>query len=460
MTKQEGKVTSVMGQVVEIAFRSEKPNIHDVLVIKNDPKIKLEVYSSTSSDTFYCLVLTSMSSIKRGDVVVNTGEPVQFPVGDGSLGRSVDLFGKPHDGGPPLKDVSMAPIHKKIIPDKTVVTTEILETGIKVVDLFVPLIKGEKMGLFGGAGVGKTLLLSEILNNVVVSAKSHDSISIYSGVGERAREGFELYETLKKTGAMKYSSLVIGPMGENPAFRFLSAYSAVTLAEYFRDSKNKNVLFFLDNIFRFAQAGNELSILTNTIPSEDGYQATLESEMANLHERLTSRKSGVVTSIEAVYVPADDLLDHGVQAIFPYLDSVLILSRDIYQQGILPAVDILESTSAALNPKVVGQLHYDVALEAKSVVKKSTSLERIVSLVGEAELSAEDRIIFQRGKKIKNYMTQRFFVAASQKGEPGKFVPVRSTIADVKAILEGKWDTVPEEKFLYVGALSELNGGR
>lgn len=458
MANIQGKVVGVRGQVVEVSFVSEKPSIHDVLVLKDNPNIKLEVYSSTSSDIFYCLTLTSMSSIKRGDLVIDTGEPVQFPVGDSLLGRSVDLFGNPHDGGPPVKNVSMAPIHKRIVSDNTVITNEILETGIKVVDLFVPLIKGEKMGLFGGAGVGKTLLLSEILNNVVVSAKKHDSVSIYSGVGERAREGFELYEALKKTGALQYSSLVIGPMGENPAFRFLSAYSAVTLAEHFRDNEQKNVLFFLDNIFRFAQAGNELSILTNTIPSEDGYQATLESEMANLHERLTSRKSGVLTSIEAVYVPADDLLDHGVQAIFPYLDSVLILSRDVYQQGILPAVDILESTSAALNPKVVGQAHYDVALEAKSVVKKSTSLERIVSLVGEAELSTEDRTIFQRGRKIKNYMTQRFFVAANQKGEPGKYVPVKSTISDVKSILDGKWDGVPEDKFLFIGSLGEING--
>lgn len=311
------------------------------------------------------------------------------------------------------------------------------------------------MGLFGGAGVGKTLLLTEMLNNIVGLQKGK-SVSVFAGIGERSREALELLQALAKSKALAYSSLVFGPMGENPAVRFLSAFSAVTLAEYFRDVEGKNILFFADNIFRFAQAGNELSTLTGSLPSEDGYQPTLESEMAQFHERLVSTKKAIVSTIEAVYVPADDLLDHGVQAIFPYLDSTVILSRGVYQKGILPAVDVLGSSSSALTPALVGEAHYQTVLDAKALLKQAVALERIASLVGESELSQTDLLAFKRARKIQNFMSQRFFVAETQKGEKGKFVPVKSTVQDVADILKGKYDTVPEESFLFIGSASEI----
>jgi len=311
------------------------------------------------------------------------------------------------------------------------------------------------MGLFGGAGVGKTILLTEILHNIVGRTLS-SSVSIFAGIGERAREGLELYEALKLSGVMQNSSLIFGPMGENPAVRFLAAYSAATLAEYFRDEKKKNILFFIDNVYRFAQAGNELSVLTSTLPSEDGYQATLESEMADFHERLIPTNSAAITTIEAIYVPADDLLDHGVQAIFPYLESTVVLSRSLYQEGLLPAIDILNSTAASLNRNIVGDLHYESAIRAKTILKKAESLERIVSLVGESELSAEDQLVYRRAKKIRNYMTQRFFVAETQTGKKGVYVDIKTAVEDLKAIIEGICDHIPEDKLLYIGSISEI----
>lgn len=314
------------------------------------------------------------------------------------------------------------------------------------------------MGLFGGAGVGKTILLTEILNNVV-KKEENKSVSVFAGIGERAREGYELHESLKQTGVIDSTTLIFGPMGENPAVRFLSAFSAATLAEYFRDKEKQNVLFFVDNIFRYAQAGNELSTLTSNLPSEGGYQATLESEMAEFHERLVSTKTASITSVEAVYVPADDLLDHGVQAVFPYLDSVVVLSRDLYQQGLLPAVDIISSSSASLSAGVVGDFHYEVATQAKTILKQAESLERIVSLVGQAELSPEDQLIYNRAKKIRNFMTQRFFVAEAQRGKEGSYVSVEETAKGVNGILVGKYDQIPEDKFMFIGSIEEVEKG-
>jgi F-type H+/Na+-transporting ATPase subunit beta len=331
---------------------------------------------------------------------------------------------------------------------------QVLETGIKVVDFFAPMVEGGKTGLFGGAGVGKTMLLTELLHNVVGKSEGK-TVSVFAGVGERSREGLELYESLKLSGVFGATSLIFGQMGENPVVRFLSALSAVTLAEYFRDEEQKNVLFFIDNVFRLAQAGNELSVLTDVLPSEDGYQPTLEAEMANFHERLISTQSGMVTTIEAIYVPADDLLDHAVQAVFPYLDSSLVLSRDVYQQGLLPAVDILASTSSWLTPGIVGEDHYQAALGAKSILEKMQSLERIVSLMGMAELSPEGQLIYTRGKKIRNYMTQNFYVASVQKGAEGVYVPRETTVNDVKRIMAGEFDRVEEEAFMYIGTADE-----
>ncbi len=451
-----GRVKSVKGQVVEIEFKGLMPAPHDQLYLESDPDIRFEVYSSSSPNTFYCLALSRTNSLFRGAKVVNTGSPIKFPVGDGLLGRVVDIFGRPIDGGVDIETEDSIPIHKsyKNIADiKTDV--EIAETGIKAIDVFAPLAKGGKMGLFGGAGVGKTILLTEILHNIIGRDKQR-TVSIFAGIGERAREGLELYEALKASGVASFSSLVFGPMGENPAVRFLAAFSAVTLAEYFRDEKKKNVLFFVDNVYRFAQAGNELSTLTSTIPSEDGYQPTLEGEMADFHERLVANQNASITTIEAIYVPADDLLDHGVQTILPYLESVVVLSRRMYQEGLLPAIDIISSTSTFLNPKMVGDLHYETAIAAKAILKQAESLERIVSLVGESELSVEDQLTYHRAKKIRNYMTQNFFVTEGQRGQKGAYVNVRTAIEDLRGIISGKYDHIPEDKFRFIGSISDI----
>jgi F-type H+-transporting ATPase subunit beta len=427
--------------------------------LEGDPDIRFEVYSSSAVDTFYCLTLARTNSLYRGAKVINTGNPLMFPAGENLLGRIVDIFGRPIDAQGDIEYGSTIPIHKKLNRIKDLVTkVEILETGIKIIDIFAPLSKGGKMGLFGGAGVGKTILLTEILHNVVFRNKSK-SVSVFAGVGERTREGLELYESLKEGGVLSQTALIYGFMGENPAIRFLSAYSSASLAEYFRDELKKDVLFFIDNVFRLAQAGSELSILTETIPSEDGYQPTLESEMADFHERLVATQSGSISTIEAIYVPADDLLDHGVQSIFPYLESVVVLSRRMYQEGLLPAVDILSTNSTLLNSKIVGNLHFETAVKAKAIIKQAEGFERIVSLVGESELSVEDQAIYRRAKKIKNYMTQNFFVAESQRELKGSYVGIKTAIEDLNGIINGSYDQIPEEKFRYIGSVSEIKNG-
>jgi F-type H+/Na+-transporting ATPase subunit beta len=454
--ENEGKIVSVIGQVVEVEFRHNKPAIHDLLILKEQNESKLEVYSSSSSNRFYCLALSNEEFMYRGATVVNTNQQILFPVGKELLGRVVDIFGNAIDSDKEIKAQNQRSIHKPVITAENIVANqEVLETGIKVIDIFSPLLKGGKMGLFGGAGVGKTILLTEILHNIV-GRFADKSVSVFAGIGERSREGLELYKALINSGVIENSSLIYGPMGENPAIRFLAAYSAATLAEYFRDEEKKDILFFIDNAYRFAQAGNELSTLTSNLPSEDGYQATLESEMAEFHERLVSTKNASITTIEAIYVPSDDILDHGVQVIFPYLDTMIVLSRQMYQQGILPAVDILSSSSTTLHPKVVGQKHFECALRAKGILKKAESLERIVSLVGEAELSGEDQFIYKRARKIKNFMTQRFFVTEAQTAQKGVFIPMKQVIEDLSGIIDGKYDHISEDKFLFIGAIKEI----
>lgn len=454
-SKDTGKVISVKGQVVEVEFLGVKPAINDVLRLVNDDKQIFEVFSSSGPNTFYCLALTPTYKIARGDRVINTQNQVLFPVGKSLLGRVVDIFGNSLDGKGEIEKTNSLPIHRKTVNKNIILEREILETGIKVIDVFAPLLKGGKIGLFGGAGVGKTILLTEILHNIV-AATSGKTVSVFAGIGERSREGLELYESLRASGVMQNSVLIFGPMGENPSVRFLSAFSAAALAEYFRDVDKRDVLFFIDNVYRFAQAGNELSTLTSTLPSEDGYQATLESEMASFQERLNTTSDGAISTIEAIYVPNDDLLDHGVQSIFPYLDSSVVLSRNLYQEGILPAVDILATSSTSLHPSVVGDFHYEVALGAKSILKSAESLERIVSLVGEAELSGSDQVIYHRAKKVKNYMTQNFFVTEAQKEEKGTYVPLKKAIEDLNAIIQGKLDHIPEEKFRFIGSVAEI----
>jgi len=448
-----GSILSVRGQVVDVYFGAEHPVLYEMVQLDREPFTKMEVYASSGKDSYYCLCLQNPQDLRRGDSVMRTGEPVMFPVGPELLGRTVDIFGTPYDSQGDIKAKDLVPIHVGQGASEVATKESQLETGIKVVDLFAPLVKGGKMGLFGGAGVGKTILLTEIMHNIL--GRDENSLSVFGGVGERAREGLELQGALVESDVMKSSTLVFGPMGENPVVRFLSAFAAVSLAEYYRDSLKKDVLFFIDNAFRYAQAGSELSTLMNRLPSEDGYQSTLESEMARFHERLVSTPLNSISAIEAIYVPADDLLDHAVQTIYPYLESVIVLSRDVYQQGLLPAVDILTSTSTALSPKVVGDEHYNVALRAKTVLKEAESLERIVSLVGESELSLEDQQKYRRARKIKNYMTQSFYVSQTQKGSRGSYVPIKTTVADVAAILDGKLDQVDEEQLRYIGSLSE-----
>ncbi len=452
-----GKVVSVKGQIIEAEFSGEKPKIYDVLVYKEDPEIKMEVYTSASPNSFYCLALTTVDKLHHGSDVVDTGQPIKIPVGAELLGRVVDSLGNPQDGMGDLKVKESRPIIAKDVSFSEVnIPSELLETGIKAIDFFTPIVKGGKVGLFGGAGVGKTVIISEVIHNLVI-LNPERNVTVFTGVGERTREGEELFATLKESKVMQGVSLIYGSMGENPALRFRTAFTGVTLAEYYRDTLGKDVLFFIDNIFRFAQSGYELSTLINGIPSEGGYQATLTSEMASFHERLVSTRKNAITTFEAIYVPADDLTDSGVQAIFPYLDSSIVLSRSIYQEGRFPAIDLLSSTSSSLNAETCGDLHYQTALDAQALLKKALALERIVSLIGESELSAEDQVVYKRSKMLKNFMTQNFTVVETQTEKKGVFVSVKDTVKDVRAILDGKIDSLMPEDVLYIGTLKDID---
>ncbi len=455
-----GKIIAIRGQVVEVSFPGEKPSVHDILVLEESPDIKMEVYTSSGPDSYYCLLFADSSALSRGANVINTRKPISIPVGDEVLGRVINFFGLPRDGGKEIQTKDIWSIYRDTpIYAQIALQNEVVITGIKCIDLFSPVLKGGKIGLFGGAGVGKTILLTEIIHNTVeLSPESEGkkkNVSIFAGIGERTREGQELLESLQAGGAMPLTTLVFGHMGENPAIRFLTGYTAVTLAEYFRDVAKRDVFFFADNVFRFAQAGNELSLLMNMIPSEDSYQATLASEMASFHERLVSTNENNITSIEAIYIPNDDILDQGVQSILPYLDSSLILSRSIYQEGRMPAIDLISSTTSTLTPELVSKEHYKTALQAQSTLKKALLLERIVSLIGESELNPEDKLIFKRAKLLKNYMTQSFFTTEKQTGRKGVFVPLETTLKDTNDILNGVYDTVSDEKLLYIGSAEE-----
>lgn len=455
MLNPVGKIKSAVGHIVEVSFVTDHPSLYDILVLENDPTVKMQVYSSKNETTYYCFLLTPAKHLYRNSKVINTNRPIYIRVGDGVLGRAMDVFGTPIDGKGEIDSFDERPIYHNALDYSNISTSqEILETGIKVIDFFSPLIKGGKLGFFGGAGVGKTVFLTEIIHNIVSLSKS-ESVSVFAGIGERIREGQELYESLAEGGVLNAVSLVYGPMSENPAIRFLTGYGAVAVAEYFRDERQKNVLFFIDNIFRFAQAGNELSLLMNTIPSEDGYQASLNSEMAAFHERLSSSKNSYISTIEAIYVPNDDILDQAVQSVLPYLDSSVVISRSRYQEGLLPAVDMLSSASSALNVNVAGELHVNTLVAAQNLLKKAVSLERLVSLVGESELSNEDRIDFVRSRLLSNYMTQNFFVIEKQTGRKGVYVPLKTVIEDVGDILKGTYDSLPEEKLLYVGSAKQ-----
>lgn len=455
--EKQGTIISVEGQVAEVEFLKSPPLAHDIVVLADDPSIKMEVYSSSGSRTYFCVILSENRALARGMKVINSEKPLTVPAGREMLGRVVDAFGEPLDGKPAPHTGDQHPISEEGASYEEISTAgKVLETGVKVIDLFCPFLRGGKIGLLGGAGVGKTVMLTELLHNIVIMRETKDFVSVFAGVGERTREGHELVETLTAKDALKYVAVILGSMGSPPGLRRLTAYSAASLAGYFRDVEKLNVLLFIDNVFRFAQAGNELSMVMRTIPSEDGYQPTLSSEMASFHEKLFSTSRNTISTVEAVYIPNDDILDQAVQSVFAHLNSVVVFSRDRYQENLLPAVDPLSSYSSALSPEVAGELHYRAARDATELLKRALALERVVSLVGESELSPEDRTIYRRARRLRNFMTQRLFVIEDQVGLPGQYVKLETTVKDVVKILRGEYDDVAEDKFLYIGNLDEI----
>ena len=458
--ENRGRILRVEGNVAEVRFFSRMPRIHDVAILEENPAIKMEVFSSSGRvNSFYCLILAhsvSFTAVGRGAHVINTGEAFKIPISAEILGRVIDPLGNPLDGQNIVESREhFAVRNPSLAYGQVAIIKSVMETGIKIIDFFTPLLRGGKLGLVGGAGVGKTVMTTELLHNIVIMKQAKNTVSVFAGIGERTREGHELVEKLRAKDALAKVCIVLGAMSAPPIIRWLTGYTAVTLVEYFRDRVSSDVLFFIDNIYRFAQAGNELSLVMRVIPSEDGYQPTLDSDVATLHERLMSTAQGAVTAIEAIYVPNDDILDQAVQAAFGQLDSVVVFSRDIYQEHLLPAIDPLASYSSALNPQVVGDLHYAVAKEAQRILKRSISLEKVVSLVGESELSPDDRLLYYRAKKIRNFMTQNLFVMEEQSGLPGQYIPLNVTVEDVRRIIAGDYDDVPEEKFLYIGSAKE-----
>ena len=451
-----GKIVSIVGVVLDVKFDNENslPNLLNALVIKlGDKEIVAEVAQHIGDDTVGCISMSATDGLVRGMEAVDTGRPISVPVGDATLGRIFNVLGEPVDEAPAPKNAPELPIHRQAPAYNEIGgTAEILETGIKVVDLLAPYLKGGKIGLFGGAGVGKTVLIQELINNI---AKQHGGISVFAGVGERTREGNDLYHEMKESGVLNKTALVFGQMNEPPGARMRVALSGLTMAEYFRDEQNQDVLLFVDNIFRFTQAGSEVSALLGRMPSAVGYQPTLATEMGNLQERITSTKRGSITSVQAVYVPADDLTDPAPATTFTHLDAKTVLSRQIASLGIFPAVDPLESTSRVLDPKIVGDEHYEVARGVQSILQRYKELQDIIAILGMDELSDEDKLIVARARKIQRFLSQPFTVAEQFTGFQGKYVPVKETIRGFKEILEGKHDDLPESAFLFVGSIDE-----
>ena len=451
-----GKIVSIVGVVLDVNFENEQslPNLLNALVIKlGDQEIVAEVAQHIGDDTVRCIAMSATDGLVRGMEVIDTGKPIAVPVGDKTLGRIFNVLGEPVDGFEAPKDAPRDPIHRPAPEFNEIAgSAEILETGIKVVDLLAPYLKGGKIGLFGGAGVGKTVLIQELINNV---AKQHGGISVFSGVGERTREGNDLYFEMKESGVLNKTALVFGQMNEPPGARMRVALSGLTMAEYFRDKENQDVLLFIDNIFRFTQAGSEVSALLGRMPSAVGYQPTLATEMGALQERITSTKQGSITSVQAVYVPADDLTDPAPATTFTHLDAKTVLSRSIASLGIYPAVDPLESTSRVLDPNIVGEEHYAVARGVQSILQRYKELQDIIAILGMDELGDEDKLIVARARKIQRFLSQPFTVGEQFTGIPGKYVPVKETIRGFKEILEGKHDDLPESAFLFVGTIDE-----
>jgi len=451
----KGVVSQVMGPVVDVCFEEGfLPSIYNALTMRNGEKtLTVEVAQHIGDNIVRCIAMSSTDGLQRGTPVVDTGKTITVPVGRKTLGRIFNVLGDTVDNQPFDKDVERWNIHRPAPGYSDLSTsTEILETGIKVIDLICPFSKGGKIGLFGGAGVGKTVLIMELINNV---AKQHGGLSVFSGVGERTREGNDLYNEMKESGVLSNTTLVYGQMNEPPGARMRVALSGLTMAEYFRDEENQDVLLFIDNIFRFTQAGSEVSALLGRMPSAVGYQPTLATEMGDLQERITSTKKGSITSIQAVYVPADDLTDPAPATTFAHLDATTVLSRSIASQGIYPAVDPLESTSRILSPEILGEEHYNTAREVQRVLQRYQELMDIIAIMGMDELSDEDKTLVQRARKIQRFLSQPFYVSEKFTGIPGTYVPLEETIRGFKEILEGKHDDLPESAFLFVGTIDE-----
>ncbi len=450
-----GYVSQVMGPVVDVRFENSRlPAIYNALTIdKGDKKLTVEVAQHIGDNVVRCIAMSSTDGLKRGMEVIDTERSISVPVGRETLGRIFNVLGDTVDNGEEVKSEERWTIHRHA-PDFDDLSTskEILETGIKVIDLICPYSKGGKIGLFGGAGVGKTVLIMELINNI---AKQHGGLSVFTGVGERTREGNDLYNEMKQSGVLGNTALVYGQMNEPPGARMRVALSGLTMAEYFRDKENQDVLLFIDNIFRFTQAGSEVSALLGRMPSAVGYQPTLATEMGALQERITSTKKGSITSVQAVYVPADDLTDPAPATTFAHLDATTVLSRAISSQGIYPAVDPLESTSRILDAEILGEEHYTVAREVQRVLQRYDELRDIIAIMGMDELSDEDKLLVGRARKIQRFLSQPFDVSEKFTGLQGKYVPLKETIRGFKEILEGKHDNLPESAFLFVGTIDE-----
>ncbi len=456
MTKQNiGTIVQIIGAVLDIKFTPENlPNLLNAIEIDNNgSRLVVEVAQHIGDDTVRCIAMGSTDGLVRGMDAVDTGASIKVPVGKETLGRIFNLLGEAVDNKPQPETEEKWEIHRTAPNfEEQEASNEVLETGIKVVDLIAPYLKGGKIGLFGGAGVGKTVLIMELINNV---AKQHGGISVFTGVGERTREGNDLYREMTESGVINKTALVYGQMNEPPGARMRVALSGLTMAEYFRDKEGQDVLLFIDNIFRFTQAGSEVSALLGRMPSAVGYQPTLATEMGALQERITSTKKGSITSVQAVYVPADDLTDPAPATTFAHLDATTVLSRNIASMGIFPAVDPLESTSRILSPEIVGQEHYQVAREVQSILQRYNELQDIIAILGMDELSDEDKLTVSRARKIQRFLSQPFSVAEQFTGYEGRYVPLKETIRGFKEIIEGKHDDLPESAFLFVGSIDE-----
>ena len=450
-----GKVVQVIGAVVDIRFEKDNlPNLLNAIEIElNGKKLVCEVAQHIGDDVVRCIAISSTDGLVRGTDAINTGAPITVPVGRNTLGRIFNLLGEPVDNKPAPETKERWAIHREAPSyEEQTASNEVLETGIKVIDLICPYLKGGKIGLFGGAGVGKTVLIQELINNV---ANQHGGISVFTGVGERTREGNDLYNEMTESGVIDKTVLVYGQMNEPPGARMRVGLSGLTMAEYFRDVEGQDVLLFIDNIFRFTQAGSEVSALLGRMPSAVGYQPTLATEMGALQERITSTHKGSITSVQAVYVPADDLTDPAPATTFAHLDATTVLSRSISSLGIYPAVDPLDSTSRILSPDIVGREHYETARAVQNILQRYTELQDIIAIMGMDELSDEDKLIVARARKIQRFLSQPFSVAEQFTGMKGKYVPIKETIRGFKEIIEGMHDDLPESAFLFVGTIDE-----